>query len=81
MTAIRKKRNENGMRDLLNGSNPHSKGELFSRSIILFFDSKEAKDIITIVIIISIILMIMIILIIYPENFRLFDWKSNILLY
>ena len=81
ITAIKKNRSENGIRDLLNGSNPHSKGDLFSRSIILFFDKIEAKSIITVVIRININLIIIIILIIYPEMFRLFDWKSNILLY
>lgn len=35
--VIRKNRKENGLRDLLTGSNPHSKGESFSRSISDFF--------------------------------------------
>lgn len=35
--AIRKNCEEKGDRDDLFGSNPHSKGEIFSRSIILFF--------------------------------------------
>jgi len=30
--AIKKKRRENGIREELKGSNPHSKGEVFSRS-------------------------------------------------
>jgi hypothetical protein len=34
ITAIRKNRNENGNRAELFGSNPHSKGEDFSRSSI-----------------------------------------------
>jgi hypothetical protein len=31
-TAKRKNRNEKGMRDFLGGSNPHSNGDIFSRS-------------------------------------------------
>lgn len=34
ITAIKKKWLENGMREDSNGSNPHSKGDIFSRSII-----------------------------------------------
>lgn len=47
--VIRKNRRENGRRDELLGSNPHSKGEHFSRSVIDFFDRIEAKNIIIIV--------------------------------
>lgn len=50
--AIKKNRNENGKRDDLFGSNPHSKGDLFSRSLIDFFDKKEANNITIIAIII-----------------------------
>jgi hypothetical protein len=35
-TARRKNRRENGMRDLWGGSNPHSNGESFSRSIVVW---------------------------------------------
>jgi hypothetical protein len=48
ITAIKKKRKENGNRAELFGSNPHSKGEHFSRSSVIFFDKIEAK-IITII--------------------------------
>lgn len=44
--AIKKNRRENGRREDLLGSNPHSKGEHFSRSVIAFFDNREAKNII-----------------------------------
>lgn len=47
--VIKKNRRENGKREDLLGSNPHSKGEHFSRSVIDFFDNKEAKNIIIIV--------------------------------
>lgn len=43
ITAIKKNRRENGSREELLGSNPHSNGELFSRSIIVFLDKIEAK--------------------------------------
>jgi hypothetical protein len=36
-TAIRKNRREKGSRAVLVGSNPHSKGDIFSRSISVFF--------------------------------------------
>ena len=42
ITAIKKNRNENGRRAVPLGSNPHSNGEFFSRSEIVFFDNKEA---------------------------------------
>ena len=37
MTAIRKKRRKNGIRADDLGSNPHSNGDLFSRSRIVFW--------------------------------------------
>jgi hypothetical protein len=41
ITAIKKNRSENGSRADLLGSSPHSNGELFSRSSIIFFEIKE----------------------------------------
>jgi len=41
--ATRKNRNENGIRDFLLGSNPHSKADGFSRCWISFLVSKEFK--------------------------------------
>lgn len=46
--VIKKNRIEKGIRDIFMGSNPHSKGELFSRSVIVFLDKNEAKVIIII---------------------------------
>jgi hypothetical protein len=43
--AIKKNRIEKGMREEFNGSNPHSKGDVFSRSLIIFFDKIEARTI------------------------------------
>lgn len=41
ITAIKKKRRENGVRAVDLGSNPHSNGEAFSRSKIDFFEIKK----------------------------------------
>jgi len=41
--VIKKNRKENGNREELLGSKPHSKGDDFSRSILVFFDSSEAN--------------------------------------
>lgn len=76
---IKKKRKEKGKREEDFGSKPHSNGDDFSRSTIVFFDKMEAKNI-TIIEIVRIIKLIIIIeKIIYTINNRLYDWKSNIL--
>ena len=41
ITAIKKNRSENGIRADPLGSKPHSNGEFFSRSLIVFFDRSE----------------------------------------
>jgi hypothetical protein len=46
ITAIRKNRSENGSRAGFLGSNPHSNGDLFSRSSIPFLDSMVVSIII-----------------------------------
>lgn len=67
ITAIRKNCNENGRRADLFGSNPHSNGLFFSRSIKVFFEIREAK-IITIKLIRKIIVLIVIMIkIIYTK--------------
>jgi hypothetical protein len=38
ITAIEKNRDENGSRAEFFGSNPHSNGDLFSRSSLIFFE-------------------------------------------
>lgn len=79
--VIKKNRNENGNREDDFGSNPHSNGDLFSRSIKAFLERTEAKNI-TIIVIIKIKVPIKIIeKIIYTIFNRPYDWKSNILLY
>ena len=46
ITAIKKNRKEKGIRDEFLGSNPHSQGEFFSKSIAVFLEIKEANSII-----------------------------------
>lgn len=45
ITAIRKNRREKGIRADPLGSKPHSKGEFFSRSLIVFLERAEERDI------------------------------------
>ena len=66
--VIRKNRSENGNREDDLGSNPHSKGEHFSRSVRAFFDRIDAKSITTLVMIIKIDAMIVIEKIICTTN-------------
>lgn len=75
--AMRKNRRENGNREDDLGSNPHSNGEHFSRSINDFLD-KMVEIFIIIIEIVRIKEDIIIIIIIYTNN-RPYDWKSNIL--
>jgi hypothetical protein len=46
--VIKKNRIEKGKRDEFMGSNPHSKGDVFSRSFKDFLDNNEARYITTI---------------------------------
>ena len=55
ITVIKKKWSENGIRAIILGSKPHSKGEHFSRSINDFFDKIIDKNIMILEIIIIII--------------------------
>lgn len=43
MTAIKKNRDENGSRAEFLGSKPHSNGDLFSRSSLIFFEISVAN--------------------------------------
>lgn len=81
ITAIKKKRREKGSREELLGSNPHSKGELFSRSMMDFLDSKDANIMTIEAIVIRISPMDKIKRIIYFGLPKPFDWKSKILIY
>lgn len=66
--AIKKNWSENGIRADDFGSNPHSNGELFSRSVIFFFEIMLTKIIIIILIAIEITADIIMINIIYTIN-------------
>ena len=79
--VIKKNRIEKGKREEFIGSNPHSKGEHFSRSLYDFFDSKDANNITIIAIVITIIDMINKLIIIYTKLISPYDWKSYILIY
>ena len=65
ITAIRKNRNEKGSRADLFGSNPHSNGDLFSRSSMFFFDNKDVKIITVVVITRATVAVIVIVVITY----------------
>jgi hypothetical protein len=43
ITAMRKNRDENGRRAEFLGSNPHSNGDLFSRSSFIFFEIRVVR--------------------------------------
>jgi len=79
ITAIKKNRNENGNRAGFLGSNPHSNGDLFSRSSIPLLDSIVASIIMIVDSVMVINVIVVIIVIIYLVLIKLFDWKSNIL--
>jgi hypothetical protein len=81
ITAMRKKRIEKGVRGDDLGSNPHSNGDLFSRSMIVFFDNNDASSITMVVIIIVIRPAVKIVYIIYFILYEFFNWKSNVLVY
>lgn len=68
MIVIRKNRSEKGNREDDFGSNPHSNGEHFSRSVRVFFDKIDANIITTLAIIIKIDVIIAIEKIIYTTN-------------
>lgn len=79
ITVIKKKCKEKGIRAEDFGSNPHSKGEHFSRSEKVFLDKIMDKNIIILEINIIIKKIFVIKIIIYIKIIKLFDWKSNIL--
>lgn len=79
ITAIRKNCNENGSRADDFGSNPHSKGEFFSRSENVFFDRMEAIIIIRTLKVPSNIAILNTINIIYT-SYRSPNWKLGIII-
>lgn len=79
ITAIRKNWREKGKRELVLGSNPHSNGDIFSRSIKVFLEI--IVHTVIIIIEINIIIILLIQIIIYTSFSSSFDWKSNIIIY
>jgi hypothetical protein len=65
ITAIKKNRDENGSRAEFFGSNPHSNGELFSRSSLIFFENNVASIMMTVGSKMATIAVVVIIIIIY----------------
>jgi hypothetical protein len=78
---IKKNRIEKGIREESMGSNPHSKGDVFSRSRIVFFDTNKEILITTILIIIIIMIINIKFKIIYTKNFSPSNWKLDIQFY
>ena len=79
--AIKKNRKEKGSRADFLGSNPHSYGEFFSRSIMVFLARIEDKNITTEAIKKVSKEIVEINRIIFSKVYRLSDWKSDILYY
>jgi len=77
--VIRKKWIEKLIRGLERGSNPHSKGEIFSNSLGDFLFRIRVKKIIILEITIRILNIVNIREIIYINLINLFNWKLNIL--
>lgn len=65
ITAIRKNRDEKGSRAEFFGSNPHSNGDLFSRSSLFFFEISVVRAIMAVDRIIVIIAVVIIVIITY----------------
>jgi hypothetical protein len=79
ITAMRKNRDEKGSRAEFFGSNPHSNGDLFSRSSLIFFEISVANIIMADDNRRVIIAAAKIISIIYLAFHKFLDWKSSIL--
>jgi len=79
IAVIRKNRDENGSRAEFFGSNPHSNGDLFSRSSLIFFEIKVASTIMAVdskMVTVAVVIIINIICLVFH---RFLDWKSSIL--
>ena len=65
ITAIKKNRDEKGSRAEFLGSNPHSNGDLFSRSSLFFFEISVVSTMMAIDRIIVIVAVVVIVIIIH----------------
>lgn len=79
ITAIRKNRDENGSRAEFFGSNPHSNGDLFSRSSLIFFEIKVVNTMMAADNKMVTVAVVIVISIIYLVFHKFLDWKSSIL--
>lgn len=79
ITAIRKNRDEKGSRAEFFGSNPHSNGDLFSRSSFIFFEISVVNTIMAADNRMVTIAAVTIIVITYLAFHKFLDWKSSIL--
>lgn len=79
ITAIKKNRDEKGSRAEFFGSNPHSKGDLFSRSSFIFFEISVVNIIMAADNKIVTVAAVMVIIITCLAFHKFLDWKSSIL--
>jgi len=79
ITAIKKNREEKGSRAEFFGSNPHSNGELFSRSSFIFFEINVVNTIMAADNKIVTSAAVTVIVITYLAFHKFLDWKSSIL--
>ena len=79
ITAIRKNRDEKGIRAEFFGSNPHSNGDLFSRSSLFFFEIRVANIITAVDSVSVMVVAVMVSRITYLVSHKFLDWKSSIL--
>ena len=76
ITAIKKIRDENYSRADFFSSNPHSNGNLFSRTSLIFFENNVVNSIIAIDNEIVTVAVVLIINITYLVFHKFLDWKS-----
>jgi len=78
ITAIKKNRDENGSCAEFFSSNPHSNGNIFSRSSLIFFEINVVNTIIDFDNKMVTVAVVIIINITYLVSHKFLDWKSSI---
>ena len=79
ITAIKKNRDEKGSRAQFFGSNPHSNGDLFSRSSFIFLEISVVNTIMAADNIMAAVAAVIVIIITDLVFHEFLDWKSSIL--
>ena len=79
ITAIKKNRDEKGSRAEIFVSNPHSNGDLFSRSSFIFLEISVVNTIMAADNRMFTVAAVIIIIITYLFFYKFLDWKSSIL--